>query len=152
MFKNFAFLIAFAAAPMALANTPVALDKGDFATQRAAIEKDLADGKTYVEISSAERGKVTDALARMTTLLDGGKTPDALTADEKVELYNQQEIVNTALTRAASDSRVVCTREVATGSHRKVTTCATYAERTRRRQQDQDTLGKSQRSIAPLKE
>ena len=152
MFKTFAFLIAFAAAPMALANTPVALDKGDYAAQRATIEKGLADGKTYVEISSADRGKVTDALNRMSALLDGGKTPETLSADDKVDLYNQQEIVNTLLTQAATDSRVVCTREVATGSHRKVTTCATYAERTRRRQQDQDTLSKSQRSNLPLKE
>ena len=152
LFKSLALIAALAASGLAMANTPVALDAGDFAAQRATIEKGLADGKTYAEISSADRGKVTDALARMSTLLDGGKTPDALAAEDKVDLYNQQEIVNTILTKAASDSRIVCTREVATGSHRKVTTCATYAERTRRRQQDQDTLSKSQRTILPLKD
>lgn len=148
MFKTLVFALTLAASPLALANNPVAVDAGDFTAQRANIEKGLADGKTYAEISSADRSKVRETLDRMAAVLNG-ESPDALTADRKVALYNDQEVVNTILTRAAADSTQVCTREAATGSHRKVTTCATVAERARRRQQDQDTLGKSQRAAAP---
>ncbi len=148
MFKTLVFALTLAASPLALANNPVAVDAGDFAAQRASIEKGLADGKTYAEISAADRSKVRESLDRMAATLEGGKTPDTLPADQKVDLYNSQETINTILIQAAADSRMVCTREVATGSHRKVTTCATAAQRARRRQQDQDALGKSQRAPA----
>jgi hypothetical protein len=149
LFKTIVFALTLAAAPLALANNPVAVDAGDFTAQRASIEKGLADGKTYAEISSADRSKVRETLDRMAAMLNGAESPEALTADRKVALYNDQELVNNILTQAAADSMQVCTRETATGSHRKVTTCATVAERARRRQQDQDTLGKSQRAAAP---
>lgn len=147
LFKLLAFVIAFAAAPLALANTPVAAEAGDFAAQRATIERALADGKTYAEISSADRSEVRSSLDRMSALLEGGKTADSLSEAEKVELFNAQETVNTLLTRAASDSRVVCTRVEVTGSHRKQSRCTTVAERDRRRQLDQDRLQNSQKVI-----
>ena len=152
MFKTLVFALMISAAPLALANTPVAVDAGDFAAQRAAIEKGRADGKTYAEISASDRSKVRESLDRMAAMLEGGKTPETLPADQKVDLYNRQETVNTILAQAAADSRMVCTREVATGSHRKVTTCATAAERARRRQQDQDAMSKSQRAPAGSRE
>lgn len=153
MFKSIALIIALSAAPLALAQapakppTPVAVDAGDFAAQRAAIEKALGDGKTYVEISQADRREVRTALDRMGVLLEGGKTADALTEDQKVDLFNAQETVNSLLTRAAADSRVVCTRIEKTGSHRKISVCSTVAERDRRRQLDQDRLQNSQKVI-----
>lgn len=152
MFKTLVFALMISAAPLALANTPVAVDAGDFAAQRANIEKGLADGKTYAEISASDRSKVRESLDRMAAMLEGGKTRETLPADQKVDLYNSQETVNTILAQAAADSRMVCTREVATGSHRKVTTCATAAERARRRQQDQDAMSKSQRAPAGSRE
>ena len=157
MFKSIALIIALSAAPLAIAQapaaakspTPVAVESGDFAAQRAAIEKALGDGKTYVEISSADRSDVRTALDRMSRLLDGGKTTESLTEDQKVELFNQQEIINTLLTRAASDSRVVCDRIEKTGSHRKITVCRTVAERDRRRQTDQDKFLNDRKIILP---
>lgn len=152
MFKTLVFALMISAAPLALANTPVAVDAGDFAAQRANIEKGLADGKTYAEISASDRSKVRESLDRMAAMLEGGKTPETLPADQKVDLYNSQETVNTILSQAAADSRMVCTREVVTGSHRKATVCATAAERARRRQQDQDAMSKSQRAPAGSRE
>ncbi len=151
MFKSIALIIALAAAPLALAqtpaNSPVAVEAGDFASQRAAIEKKLADGKTYAEISQTDRREVRTALERMSVLLEGGKSADALTDDQKVDLFNAQETVNSLLTRAASDSRVVCSRVEKTGSHRKISVCSTVAERDRRRARDQDRLQNSQKVI-----
>ncbi|MCX7032492.1 MAG: hypothetical protein NT046_00745 [Arenimonas sp.] len=152
MFKTFVFVLTLAAAPMVFADAPVAVDADDFSGQRTQIEKDLADGDTYVEISSADRGRVKASLERISALLEGGKTPEALSADQKVDLYNNQEIINTILTQAAADSRKVCTREAATGSNRRVTTCTTVAERTRRREKDQEALAQSRRGLVPLRD
>lgn len=151
MFKTFVFVLTLAAAPMVFANAPVAVDANDFSGQRAQIEKDLADGETYVEISSADRGRVQASLERISAMLEGGKTPEALSADQKVDLYNNQEIINTILTQASADSRKVCTREAVTGSNRQVTTCTTVAERTRRREKDQEEFAKSRRGLVPLR-
>lgn len=158
LFKTLLLAVSLAAAPLALAAQPVAaqaplaVDANDFATQRAYIEKDLADGDTYSEISAADRREVRASLDRISSLLDGGKSPDALTDDQKVALYNAQESVNTILTQAGADSRKVCTRETPTGSNRRVTTCTTVAERERRRALDQEALGKSRRGLVPLRE
>ena len=155
MFKLFVLALTLAAAPLALAKNPepasVAVDNGGFAEQRAVIEKDLADGKTYIEIPPADRAKVRESLDRISGLLEGGKSPEALTADQKVHLYNTQEVINTLLTQAGADSRTVCSREAPTGSQRKVTTCITVAERTRRRERDQENLAKSRRGLAPVR-
>jgi hypothetical protein len=151
LFKTLVFALLLAAAPLALAENSVSVEAGDFAVQRANIEKDLADGKVYAELSSAERAEVRASLERMAGMLEGGKTPDDLSADRKADLYNSQEAINTLLTQAASDSRMVCTRETRTGSRREVTTCVTIAERARRRAQDQDTLKRAQRTNLPIR-
>lgn len=150
LFKTLVFALLLAAAPLALANTPVAVDAGDFAVQRANIEKDLADGKTYRELSSADRAQVRESLDRMAGILEGGNSTDDLSEDKKVDLYNAQETINTLLTQAAANSRMVCSREAPTGSQRKITTCITAAERTRRRDDDQDRLRRVQRGVGPI--
>lgn len=147
MLKSLLFVIAMAAAPLALADAPLAVSGGDFAAQRAQIEKGLGDGKSYSEMTRADRQDVRASLDRMAALLDGGKTVDALTEQQKVDLFNEQEVINTILTRAAADSRVVCTRVEKTGSHRKISVCTTVADQNRRRQRDQDRLQNSQKVI-----
>src|SRR3990167_8376152 len=49
----------------------LALAEGDFAGQRAEIEEDLADGKTYAEINSRDRAEVREALDRISRELEG---------------------------------------------------------------------------------
>ena len=68
MFKPIAclFLLCFSTAAFATADasrTRIALDKGDFESQRARIEAALADGKTYAEISQEDRATVRVARA-----------------------------------------------------------------------------------------
>ena len=150
MFKILALVLALSAAPLAFANSAVAVDAGDFAAQRAQIEKGLADGKTYAEISSADLAQVRESLDRISAMLEGGKAPEALPADKQVDLYNTQEIINTLLTQAAADSRVVCERSKATGSNRYVSTCQTVAQRNARREQDLKVLRENQRVIGPV--
>ena len=123
----------------------VALAEGDFAAQRAQIEADLADGKTYAEISRNDRAKVRESLDRITSALEGVESIDSLNEDTKARVFNEQEQINQILTDAEASSRVVCSREAPTGSNRRVTTCLTVAERERRREFDQETARQIQR-------
>ena len=138
-------LIAFllAATPMfafAAQEAQLALAEGDFAAQRAEIEEDLADGKTYAEISSDDKATVRDALERMGNQLDDVASVNELPESKRLDLFNEQEKVNTILTQAKADSRLVCDNSRSTGSHRRTTKCQTVAERRRRMEADQDHL------------
>jgi hypothetical protein len=149
MIRAAAFAVLLLSASSAWANQEqpkVALAQGDFAAQRAQIERDLADGKTYAEITAGDKAKVRESLERITGELEGVESVDALNESAKARVFNDQEQINQILTAAEADSRLVCTREVKTGSNRKVTTCVTVAERNRRRDVDQRNLQDVQRS------
>ncbi len=111
-----------------------------FEAQRQAIVKALADGETYSEIPVQDRQTVKESLDRISGLLGGAQSVDQLSEAARVEVFNQQERVNTLLTRAREDSRMVCTRERKVGSHRTTNSCMTVADRRRAREQSQDAL------------
>lgn len=148
-------LIAFllAAVPtfaFAAQESQLALAEGDFAEQRAEIEEDLADGKTYAEINNRDRAEVREALDRISRELEGVDSVAELAEPAKVTVFNEQERINTILTQAKADSRMVCDHSRPTGSHRRVTKCQTVAERERRREADQDHLQRNiQNGIGP---
>lgn len=127
----------------------LALAEGDFAAQRAQIEADLSDGKTYAEITSGDKAKVRESLSRITGALEGVESIDALSEEAKARVFNDQEEINQILTSAEADSRLVCSSQAPTGSRRKITTCQTVAERRRRQELDQDTLRQNQRIGLP---
>jgi len=132
-----------AAAPalaFAAQEAQLALAEGDFAAQRAEIEADLADGKTYAEISASDRAKVREAMDRISRNLEGVDSIEELGEPAKVAVFNDQEVINTILTQAKADSRLVCDNSRPTGSHRRQTKCQTVAERRRRMEADQDHL------------
>lgn len=74
-----------------------------------------------------------------------GWDPAQLPSDDRVELFNHQEQINTILTGARADSRMVCTRTQVTGSHRKQQVCMTVADRERRRERDREDAMQKQR-------
>ncbi|MBB1060133.1 hypothetical protein [Marilutibacter spongiae] len=119
----------------------------DFAAQRAAIARDLADGETYAELSAAARAEVVASLDAMQALLGQSGSVDAMPPQLRVELFNAQEKVNTLLTQAAEDSRRVCTRERRVGSNFVVSSCQTVAERRRQQEAGADAL--RQGSLTP---
>ena len=114
--------------------------KNTFAEQRARIIDQLADGETYSEISSENRSKVKDALNRIDGQLQSAGGVEALSAQQKADVFNDQELVNTLLTEASEDSRLVCTREKRVGSHRQTTQCMTVAARNRARNDAQSAV------------
>jgi hypothetical protein len=145
MFKPIAclFLLCFSTAAFATADasrTRVAIDKGDFDSQRARIEAALADGKTYAEISPDDRATVRVALERMGNQLDDVSSVNELPESKRLDLFNEQEKVNTILTRAAADSRLICTRVQKTGNLRRTVSCETVAERRQRTEASQEAL------------
>ena len=120
---------------------------GSFEEQRLAIIKDLDGGKVYSEISQKERSDVKDALNRISGALQATNGVQGLNEEQKARIFNDQELINSILTRAGEDSRLVCTREKVVGSHRPTTHCLTVAERRRIRENDQNNLLQKNRVI-----
>lgn len=108
--------------------------------QRAAIEQELATGDRYAEIEPDQLERTRVLLQRMETILGVDGHADSLSPDRRTELFNLQEEVNTILTAAAEDSRLVCRRERPIGSNRPVNVCHTVAERRAMREDGKDML------------
>ena len=100
-----------------------------FTQQKEQIERELGDGETYAEISSQDRATVREALNRIADTLERVGGVEGLNAQQKADVFNDQERINTLLTKALEDSRLVCRRERKVGSHRMITECMTVAER-----------------------
>lgn len=111
-----------------------ALDQ--FEQQKTTILQDIKDDSVYGEISHKDANIVRDALNRMSENLQGVTDLSEMTVDQRAALYNDQELVNTVLTMAENDSRMVCRRRGRLGTNFKTTTCETVAERRERQEAD----------------
>ncbi len=101
-----------------------------FQAQQQKVRADLQGGEVYSEISADDRHRVVEALDRMSVLIGEG-TAESLSPQNKTLLFNDQELVNTVLTKARADSRLICRREKTIGSQMTSTQCYTVAERER---------------------
>lgn len=129
MFRSALVLAVVAFSSTAWASKPAVVDAYEpFAEQRQRVESALNGGSTYREISAEDRAKVLQALGRMGSKLDSQKLAD-LNEPDKLEVFNNQEIVNTLLTKAADDSRMICQRERVVGSKLPQNVCMSVAER-----------------------
>jgi hypothetical protein len=133
MYRFVFFILLSSAASTAFADArkdAVALELNtSFTQQKEQIERELGDGETYAEISSQDRATVREALNRIADALDRVGSVEGLNAQQKADVFNDQERINTLLTKALEDSRLVCRRERKVGSHRMITECLTVAER-----------------------
>jgi hypothetical protein len=154
MYLRLLFVSAFAVALLVATVSSVSAKDSDeilraspanFAAQRAEIEKGFR-GDEYSELTRTQREDVIAALDRMEDTLAGVESIDSLETKKKVQLLNDQELINTVLTQAKEDSRLICRNEVRTGSHRLTPQCRTVGERRRQREEDQANLRKMQRS------
>ncbi|MNM79706.1 hypothetical protein D3C81_916480 [compost metagenome] len=138
-----------------LSTAAIANDKGEaivdlavpFAAQAQQVRADLA-GETYGEITQDDKRKVNAALQRLDAALADGADINSLNEAEKVQVFNDQELINTVLMKARADSRVVCKREKTVGSHRAVSQCLTVAERRRLREESFELLQANQRDLS----
>lgn len=104
------------------ANTPQT-----FQTTAANVRTEMRPGGRYAFVTPAEHSRVDLALSD----IDKAYAEARIDQDTKVRVFNDQELVNSILERR--DERMICANEVATGSHVRVTKCATYAQEAGRR-------------------
>lgn len=76
--------------------------------------------------------RIEMARDRIDELLEGHDSAMELEPDERIELYNAQEMITGAI-RSDDKNREVCKRELVTGSRLPKTECMTVAEREARR-------------------
>ena len=124
--------------------------EASFSEQRAAINRALGDGETYSEMQPDDVRAVQLSLDRIAMLLGPAQSVDQLDPTRRVEVFNEQDKVNTLLTNAHKESRLVCRREKPTGSHRPSTLCLTVAERRRQREAANDLLRYNPRAQGPV--
>lgn len=122
------------------------LKAASFSEQRASIDADFADGETYAEIGRQQRAEVSAALDRIDSHLGRAESVDALDETTRAKVFNDQELVNTLLTQARSDSRLICNREKKVGTNRPTTVCLTVAQRRGALENTQDALRDGQRT------
>lgn len=127
------------------AHENVTFDAAAFAEQKEALVKALRSER-YAEITPEDKEKVVDALDRMQTQLASVTAIDQLEPKARTAVYNDQELINQILTQAAEDSRIVCSREQVTGSHRQTNVCKTVAQRRHEREAAQNSLRNEQRA------
>ena len=101
--------------------------KEAFATVVAGVRGEMVDGGKYEFVQTKERVQIDEKFNDMTTLFDQYGTVSAMTQDAKIRLFNDQEVVNSILTKRDRD-RVICTNKAPIGSHIPVTSCHTYAQ------------------------
>lgn len=141
--KKTMILLALVSAPFTLmAETTKLSAIEQFQDQRATILKDIKDDTVYSEISYNDAKHVRDALDRMSARLEGASDLAELTEGERADLYNDQELVNTILTMAENDSRMVCRRRGRLGTNFKVTECETVKDRRERQEADRLMIDK----------
>jgi len=87
----------------------------------------------YEFIRPEDRAKVDTDIQTMQAMLEKSGSVAAMSADEKVRLYNAQEHLNGILTHSDND-RLVCERRAPVGTNIPVINCRTFGEveRTRR--------------------
>jgi hypothetical protein len=120
---------------------------GPVAEQLQRVELALK-GESYSEISQEDRDRAQAALARIRSRMEGLERVDQLHPDARTAIYNDQELVNTILTRAHADSRMVCRRERTTGSNRPQQVCMTVAQQRQISENARETMLNQQRSQA----
>lgn len=103
-------------------------NKTDFTAVVATVHKEMLPGGRYDLISEKERGEVDSHLADMQSLFDKYDTVDKMDQNAKIQLFNDQEAVNTTLTHRDND-RLICESIAPVGSHIPRTTCVTYGQK-----------------------
>ncbi|WP_333627979.1 hypothetical protein [Stenotrophomonas cyclobalanopsidis] len=147
-----AMLLGLSAAAQAASEKPVVqMDRqAPVAEQVRKVEKALDNGE-YAEISADDRAQVRQSLERITLRVGDLQTAQELPPAVQNEVFNDQERINTILTRAHADSRLVCQHTRSTGSNMPKSRCLTVAERRRIEEKGKALLNdqRSYRTLSP---
>ncbi|MGF6418005.1 hypothetical protein ABH900_001476 [Stenotrophomonas sp. AN71] len=99
----------------------------------------------YSEIGLEDKSRVQQALGRIKIKMGDHERVEQLSPHDRTEIFNDQEVINTIMTRARADSRMVCRRERSTGSNMPQSVCLTVAQRRRAQEDSRKALNDSQR-------
>lgn len=116
--------------------------------QRAAVIAAFRPGERFAELDVSGRDAVLAAFDRMREVLGAAASVAELDPDRKVELFNDQELINEILTEAQRDSRITCKRNRTVNSRIKTSECHTFAEWERRRERARKLAEMNKRSVS----
>ena len=111
-------------------------NRADFEATKAHLVQQLASDR-YSEITPADKSAVIAALDRIDARL---AKSDKLSDRDRVDIFNDQELINQITSHAAAGSRLFCEREAPTGSHRIRVICLTMAKWMEREQTGQTAM------------
>ena len=142
--RTFAVVLLAALAGSAFADTivPITTTRTEFEAHKTKLVKQL-DSDQYSEITASDKDTVLKALDRIEARMQKVTTSDQLSEKDRVDTMNDQEVINSITTHAAADSRLICDREMPTGSHRPITSCMTVAQKKTREKKDQEQMQNS---------
>ena len=113
--------------------------KEAFADISQNVRRQMDEGGKYEFVPVDERTKIDKSFTEMTALFDQYGTVSAMNQDAKVKLFNDQEVVNSILTRRDKD-RVICEDKPKLGSHVRTTGCHTYGQEEDARRGSKDQM------------
>ena len=116
------------------------LNKHDFMAMKSQVSKDFDQDKRYREIAPADQETVKKTLARMEMRWQKSEDTAQLSPDDRIEMVNDEQLVNTILQNASADSRTICERSEPIGSHRPQTSCKTVAQMKREQEKSQSSM------------
>ena len=102
-------------------------NKDDFTAVAAAIQQQMGKGGHYEYINPTERSEVSLKLGDMQSIFDKYGSVAQMDTTAKNQLYVDQERINSILTHN-DNRRVICQREMPTGSHLPITVCRTFGQ------------------------
>ena len=127
-----------------LAATPVAAQDSDTAARAEAATAEIRSAKDYLrdmrtavdlakkgdygKIKQKERERLDASYARLKQLLDDVESPLELPLDQRIEVFNAQEVIVSIVERHPKDT-MICRRKQSTGTRIPATECLTIAQR-----------------------
>jgi hypothetical protein len=125
--------------------TTTIFNRRDFVTMKLQISKDFEQNRRYREITADNQEIIKKTLARMDERWQKADEFTQLSQADRLEMVNNEQLVDTILRRAAIDSRTVCQREEPIGSHFPKNSCKTVAQQKREQERAQESIcdGKS---------
>lgn len=115
--------------------------------QRQAVVAAFQPGERFAELDKSGRDEVLQAFDRMQEVIGEAGSVGALDPDQKVAVFNDQELINEILTEAERDSRISCKRNRSVNSRIKTSECHTFAEWERRRERARKLAEMNKRSV-----
>jgi hypothetical protein len=125
----------------------VPMDPREFIAMREDIEAEIRKSDAFREMDLNERKEISRALDRMEATLSTVESVDDLDPPAKTQLFNDQELLNHALTKAQADDKVICQRTKKVGSNMYTNTCLTVGERRRSQESVEHEFQRMQREF-----